>query len=362
MKYLNKIAASLLTGLMGVSMLALTGCEGAELYSVNSPDWLDSAIDSIANAKGDSNEDVYTVGNTDYSSGWWADFSNYYVIPDGAKWTETFTLHINPSAEYAYKNFALLITNDVERSGTGYTEYGAIRFDTDLSQTRNSEWGTYIDRSAIDCNLDITDDADVASLQKLAGEVTLTVDRSPEDQFIVTITNGTVTKTYTQTTALTNLNTDATNENIRCFICVEGSYIDFKTCDIEQIRTTKTPDQQPMNMVLNSVPKKVLVGTSLTDAMANVTATVTYSDGGVRSVPASSLNFVSVPDFEYTGEKTIVAIYNKTFKDANADSPIAAQATVNVVESLSDYTCVGNPDNTTAFWGAHSENVYIAPN
>lgn len=355
MKYLNKLTFAFLAAFSALT--AMTSCEGSDMYTVGSPDWLQEKIDSIAAANKDRNDDIYQIGATDYSSGWWADFSHYYIIPDGAKWTETFNLHINPAATNTYKNFALILTNDVERGGDGYKEYGAIRFDTQPSG--NSEWGT-IDRSCIESNLVFETDTD-PGIELLGGLVTLVVDRSPENAFNVTMSNENVTKTYKLPRALDNLNADSSNENIRAFLVVEGSYIDFLTCNIDQIRTTKTPDQQPVSMVLNYVPKKVLVDTPLKTAFENVTATVTYSDGGERIIPASSLTFVSAPDFETLGEKTIVAIYNKTYKDQNADQPITATVTTKVVETLSDYVCVGNPDKTTGFWGAHSENVYIAP-
>ena len=64
-------------------MLSLTSCEGGDLYGVNSPDWRQAMIDSIAEAnkgKGEIiieglEEDVYTIGATDFSTGWWAQFS-----------------------------------------------------------------------------------------------------------------------------------------------------------------------------------------------------------------------------------------------------------------------------------------------
>lgn len=81
------------------------------------------------------NEDVYTVGNTDFSSGFWTSFSKYYVVQDNQKWNAVFNLNINPSATNTYKNFTLVITNDVDRGGTGYTEYGAIRLITSQAVT-----------------------------------------------------------------------------------------------------------------------------------------------------------------------------------------------------------------------------------
>lgn len=57
--------------------------------------------------------------------------------------------------------------------------------------------------------------------------MTLVVDRTSPEAFNVIMTNGVVTKTYKQPTALVNLNADQTNTNIRCFLVAEGSYIDF---------------------------------------------------------------------------------------------------------------------------------------
>jgi len=136
MKYINKIASVMCSAALG--LLVLTGCEGGELYNVNDPDWRTAKIDSINNSNNSSSEeeelvgmkdDVYTIGNTDYTSGWWSSFSKYYVIEDGVKWNAVFKLNINPDDNTYYKNFALVITNDVDRGGDGYTEYGAFRYD-----------------------------------------------------------------------------------------------------------------------------------------------------------------------------------------------------------------------------------------
>ena len=160
MKYLNKIAA-LCCGLLIVvsSLTGLTSCEGGDLYNVDSPDWLSQKVDSIKNAKGNGDpddiegleEDVYTIGATDFSSGWWAVFSKYYQIPEGGVWNAVFNLNINPNASNTYKNFALIITNDEDRGAANYKEYGAIRYDNQPSG--NSEWGDYIDRSLVESTL-----------------------------------------------------------------------------------------------------------------------------------------------------------------------------------------------------------------
>lgn len=362
MKYLNKLLTVLCSAVLG--LIILTGCEGADLYTVNSPNWLNQKIDSIAEAKAGEVGPLYTFGQTDFSSGWWADFSKYYVIPEGEIWEATFNLHINPSATNTYKNFVLIICNDAERGGRTYKEYGAIRYDNQPSG--NSEWGDYIDRSLVESTLTFETDTD-AGVDKLGGMVTLTVDRS-NGGLIVTITNGVVTKTYTQTSPLENLNADATNTNIRCFLVVEGSYIDFWTTNIDAF--DENAEHQPLSMELSGVPSEVLVGTTLEEAMANVTAYVSFEDGVSKNVNAEELQFEAIPDMNEVGQKTLVVVYNKTFKGENAAKPVIAVKTFSVVNELSAFTetvVVPNPhilgleDNSSGWWSAHTDNIKVEP-
>ena len=353
MKHLNKLASVFCMAAMGLT--ALTGCEGSDMYSVNSPDWLSEKIDSIEKSKVSTeevlvgmNEDVYTVGNTDFSSGFWTSFSKYYVVQDNQKWNAVFNLNINPSATNTYKNFALIITNDVDRGGTGYTEYGAIRFDNQPSG--NSEWGDHIDRSCVQSNLTFETDTD-KGVDKLGGKVTLTVDRSRVDTFMVKITNGTVTKTYIQPSKIANLNADESNTNIRCFLVPEGSFIDFQQSNVEPIGGyTSAQDKAPVSMVLNNVPAEVDKGTTLEEAMQNVSATVTFEEGVTKVIPASELLFSAINDMDEVGEKTLIAIYNKTFKGENAATPIVANAKFNVVAGIKTITVTQAPTRTNYYY------------
>ena len=353
MKHLNKLASVFCVAAMGLT--ALTGCEGSDMFSVNSPDWLSEKIDSIEKSKGSTeevlvgmNEDVYTVGNTDFSSGFWSSFSKYYVVQDNQKWNAVFNLNINPSATNTYKNFALIITNDVDRGGTGYTEYGAIRFDNQPSG--NSEWGDHIDRSCVQSNLTFETDTD-KGVDKLGGKVTLTVDRSRVDTFMVKITNGTVTKTYIQPSKIANLNADESNTNIRCFLVPEGSFIDFQQSNVEPIGGyTSAQDKAPVSMVLNNVPAEVDKGTTLEEAMQNVSATVTFEEGVTKVIPASELLFSAINDMDEVGEKTLIAIYNKTFKGENAATPIVANAKFNVVAGIKTITVTQAPTRTNYYY------------
>ena len=337
MKRLNKLAAVFCVAAM--TLTAMTGCEGSDMFSVNSPDWLSEKIDSIEKANQSTeevlvgmNEDVYTVGNTDFSSGFWTSFSKYYVVQDNQKWNAVFNLNINPSATNTYKNFALVITNDVDRGGTGYTEYGAIRFDNQPSG--NSEWGDHIDRSCVQSNLTFETDKD-KGVDKLGGKVTLTVDRSRVDTFMVKITNGTVTKTYILPSKIANLNADESNTNIRCFLVPEGSYIDFMQSNVEPIGGyTSAQDKAPVSMVLNNVPAEVDENTPLEKAMENVSATVTFEEGITKVIPAKELYFSAINDMDVSGTKNLIVIYNKTFKGENASTPIVAQKTFEVVPAI----------------------------
>ena len=361
MIHLNKIATALCAAALG--MLTLTSCEGGDLYSVDSPDWLSARADSIAQAKAANQtddviegleEDVYTVGAADYTTGWWAAFSKYYQIPEGQKWIAQFNLSINPNATNTYKNFALIITNDEDRGAGDYKEYGAIRYD--YQPSGNSEWGDYIDRSLATSTLEFATDTD-GGVDQLGGKVTLTIDRT-EGGLIVTMTNGTVTKTYTQKSPLTNLNADASNTTIRAFLVPEGSCINFIGSTIEPIGGfTSKEDKQPLSMTLNGVPKKVLQGVTLEDAFANVTATIQFEQEVSATVKASELTFQAVPDMYSLGKKTLVAAYAKTYKGEAANAPVIGTAEFEIVDKM--YKSVGSTDNSGAFWSDHSDAIKV---
>lgn len=262
-------------------------------------------------------EDVYTIGNTDFTSGWWSTFSKYYVVPDGEKWNAVFNLHINPTDNTYFKNYALVVTNDVDRGGTGYTEYGAIRFDaTSDSIAYNSQWGKLYFKYTTSTLL-LSPDASNAdpNVQSLGGKVTLTVDRTNENAFTIKMTNGVATKIYKQPYKEGNLNADANNTNIRCFLVPEGSYIDFLQTNIVPIGgLTSALDKNPVSMVLQDVPDQVNVGTPLEEAMIDVSAIVTFEEGVTKTVPAAELSISAIPDMEQPGVKTLVVIYNKTLR------------------------------------------------
>ena len=361
MFHLNKLSTAICGLTLG--LLSLSGCEGADTYDMNTPDWISEKIDSINAAKNagndetwtDLNEDVYSIGKTDFSTGFWQAFSKYYQIPAGQVWHAVFNLNINPDEKIYYKNFALVVTNDVDRGGEGYKEYGAFRYDfTNDSTKYNSQWGDYLWFKYASCNNPMSPDAenkDAANLQKLGGQVKLSVDRTNPDTFKIKITNGTVTKTLEEPYRLPNFNADASNDNIRCFLVPDGSYINFLSSNIKPIGGyTSAADKQPVSMVLNNIPDEVQLNANLDEAMAGVSATVTYEEGVTKEIPAAQLYFVSTPDLKTEGTKNLVVVYDKTFKGEAAAKPISATATFMVSDMPVSLSVTTNPTNRRYYY------------
>ena len=346
MKRLNKIASAFCAAALGV--LALTSCEGGDLYSVNAPDWIAEKVDSIKQANTPEElvgmmDDYYQIGESDFSAPFWT-LGKTYVVPAGTKWNAEFTLTVNPDNKY-YKNFYIVLN-----SGDMATEYGVIRFDNDPS--KNSEWGSHIDRSLVGGNFGNSsgdDDID-PSVQRMNGKITLTVDRA-DDGLYICFTNGTLTKTYTQKTPFPDAATSG--GDICCRIGVEGSVVQFLTTNIVPIGgCTSREDKQPVSMVLNNVPSEIQQGVALEEAMKGVTAMVTYEQDVIKEVTADQLVFNSIPDISEPGKKTLVVMYAKTTNGAAANKPIMASAEFEVVppiEKMTSLVLKSAPKRTTYY-------------
>ena len=332
MKHLNKIASAFCAAALG--MLALTSCEGGDLYKMDAPDWISAKVDSIKQANTPEElvgmmDDYYTIGNTDFTAPMWT-FGKTYVIPAGEKWNAEFTLTVNPDNKY-FKNFYIefyapnLVPLD-----------GVIRFDNDPS--KNSEWGTLIDRSKINATFSNSsgDDEIDPSVQKFNGKITITLDRK-DGGIYLEMRNGDLIKTYTQETPFPSA--EASSEDLWCRIGLEGSFIQFLTTNIEPIGgCTSKEDKQPLSMVLNNVPSEIQQGVDLTEAMKGVTAMVTYEQDVIKEVTADQLVFNSIPDLADPGKKTLVVMYAKTTNGAAAAKPIMASAEFEVVPSADKMT------------------------
>ena len=238
----------------------------------------------------DLKDDVYTVGESDFSTEFYTQFSKYYQIPQGGKWVSKFKLNLNPNDNRIYKNFVLLITNDEDRGAGQDKEYGAFRYDAVADSTRtNSQWGTsYVfpfQYTTSTLYLEPDENEMDPNVQKLGGLVTLTVDRSQADAFVITMSNEQgVVKTYRQPYVLPNFNNDSTNTNIRCFITVENSQLEFKGSNIEPIGGYSAP-------VATVEPYAVLKGDTLLtfyyDDQKSVRNGISFYDGTDVNWPSS---------------------------------------------------------------------------
>ena len=329
MKHLNKIASAFCAAALG--MLALTSCEGGDLYKMDAPDWIAEKVDSIKQANTPEElvgmmDDYYPIGETDFTASFWT-LGKTYVVPAGKKWNAEFTLTVNPDNKY-YKNFYIVLN-----SADMGTEYGVIRFDNDPS--KNSEWGSHIDRSLVVANFGNasgTDDID-PSVQNMNGKITLTVERQ-DGGIYINFTNGTLSKSYIQNTPFPDAAT------ICCRIGVEGSFVQFLTTNIEPIGgCTSKEDKQPVSMLLKNVPSEIQQGIALEEAMKKVTAVVTYEQDVIKEVTADQLVFNSIPDISDPGKKTLVVMYAKTTNGAAAAKPIMASAEIEVSD-VKDRTLV----------------------
>lgn len=332
MKHLNKIASAFCAAALG--MLALTSCEGGDLYKMDAPDWIAEKVDSIKQANTPEElvgmmDDYYPIGETDFTASFWT-LGKTYVVPAGKKWNAEFTLTVNPDNKY-YKNFYIVLN-----SADMGTEYGVIRFDNDPS--KNSEWGSHIDRSLVVANFGNasgTDDID-PSVQNMNGKITLTVERQ-DGGIYINFTNGTLSKSYIQNTPFPDAATSS--QDICCRIGVEGSFVQFLTTNIEPIGgCTSKEDKQPVSMLLKNVPSEIQQGVALEEAMKNVTAVVTYEQDVIKEVTADQLVFNSIPDISDPGKKTLVVMYAKTTNGAAAAKPIMASAEIEVVPSADKMT------------------------
>lgn len=347
MKHLNKIASAFCAAALG--MLALTSCEGGELYKVDAPDWISAKVDSIKKANTPEElvgmmDDYYPIGETDFSAPFWT-LGKTYVVPAGTKWNAEFTLTVNPDNKY-YKNFYIVLN-----SADMGTEYGVIRFDNDPS--KNSEWGSHIDRSLVVANFGNssgTDDID-PSVQNMNGKITLTVERQ-DGGIYINFTNGTLSKSYIQNTPFPDAAT--AGQDICCRIGVEGSFVQFLTTNVEPIGgCTSKEDKQPVSMLLKNVPSEIQQGIALEEAMKNVSAIVTYEQDVIKEVTADQLVFNSIPDIADPGKKTLVVMYAKTTNGAAANKPIMASAEFEVIPSADKMTSLvlkSAPKRTTYYY------------
>lgn len=346
MRHLNKLATTFCAAVLG--LLALTACEGGDLYNVNAPGWLQGKIDSIANnSEGPSYIDVIpnpaTLGAVDNTTAWWSVFTDDVKAEPGETYQIKFT---NYGGASNWNNFVIILRNGVASGEEGYYEYGILRSD---NWCWNSQYTDGADSDNWCVKKMESSERDWATWLKAMNlaQCVATINNKGDGTVDVEIVmNGSDGKTYKQSYLGIPVNAD----DLYFSFTVDNSHVVFG-------EPVKIDDSEPVSIELNGVPKKVLLGTTMEEAFQNVSATVKFKNELTKTVNADELQIEAIPDMNSQGTKTLIAVYNKTYLGENCTTPLIARADFQVVDKM--YKSVGATDNSGAFWSAHSDAVKV---
>ena len=327
MKHISKLASVFCTA--ALAMTTLTGCEGSDIFGVNSPDWLSEKINDIANAnKGDAPKISPTIlGKTDCTAEWWESHLDQDIkIESNKVYTTTFTNY--SSLANNYNNYVVVLRK------ADKTEYCCLRSD-------DYGWGD----SYASCTHSNTASDDWASwlAQMNGAKVTVTVTNYGDNTCDV-VADVVGTEGMVSQQKYTGIPVES--GNLYLDFTVDHCYYVF---DKEEMDVTDAVDQQPVSMQLVNVPEEVNLGSELSDFTSQIKAQVTYDGGTVKDVASSDLSFMVVPDFNTLGEKYIVATLNKTLLNKQADKTINASAKFKVVDTPVKVELVSKPKHTNYY-------------
>lgn len=342
-----------------MATLGLASCEQEE-YTINAPDDLQERIDSIAAAKAaeDTGDTTYldlsitTVGETDFSSGWWTVFSDYFTVPAGELLHLEFENVSNcASSGNNYENWVLIVSNaTADRDADEYAEYFALRSDAyGWNGTMSSENSDYTYNSALLSNdyPDTDGDGDVWNDFRNTmsdASVTINVDHSATGKVYITATavgsDGiSITETYNQPVSAT--------DDIVAFLTTEESYLLIKKAYLIPSQVTAVIDYDPVLITVEGTPTALELGDE--NFWGDGIATVTYADGSYAEVDTADVSF-TVPDLTTVGEKTVIVSYNKTAEGEVSDQIVATTYTIDVTLPVTSLEVTTLPTITTYYF------------
>lgn len=348
---MNNIQKGLLTLMVaGIASASFVGCDEDDTFDINSPDWLSSRIDSIADAKANQVAgDTVKVelssaeyGEKDNSSAWWTDFSDAVAIPSGKMLTFEFDNY--GSGANNWNNWNLCVANSGNREGDSYAEYFVLRSDMygwggDLEKNG----GYAYDAANISSNYaDVAAEAGAEDMwaffrEKIEGShVVMKIQHVAAGYCYVTATmtakDGTVLiEEYRQTCSPA--------DDIYAFLVCDGSHFEKMSAYITPAEIVIT-ESNPARLELANTPAFLTLGD--TAYHTGVTAKVYFEDGTSADVDTLDLSFVA-PDLSTVGTKTVTVIYNKTSR-GNYCAPVYASYTLAVTDfrsiraEVADYT------------------------
>ena len=301
------------------------------MFSVNGPDWLSEKIDSIANSNKGTAPTISptTLGATDNSDAWWTSHLDADIkIESNKSYSTTFTNYT--SGANNYNNYVVVLRK------ADKTEYAVMRSDDYC-------WGDAVGGNGgplITHSNSASDDWGAWLAQMNGAKVTVTVTNYGDNTAdVVAEVTGTEGLTSTQK----YLGIPVESADLYLDFTTDGCHYVFDKAEMD---VADLKDQQPESMELINVPAEVDKGTSVKDFTSTLKAKVTYSDGAIKDVDASDLEFVVVPDMETVGEKYVVATLKKTLLGKTADKTISANAKFSVVAGIKSITITKAPEHT----------------
>ena len=336
---MNNIQKGLLTLMVtGIASASFVGCDEDDTFDINSPDWLSSRIDSIADAKANIVEsDTVTVelnatdaGAKDYSTAWWKEFSDAVAIPSGKMLTFEFDNY--GSGANNWNNWNLCVaTNGTRDEEKGYREYFCLRSDMYGWGGTMADDGYVYDAANISSNY--AEKAAEAGVEDMWAYFRDKMQGAHTVMKIQHVSAGycyvTATMTATDGTVLVEeyFQTCSPADDIYAFLVCDASYFD----NIEAYLTASEiviTESNPARLELANCPAFITLGD--TAYHTGVTAKVYFEDGTSAEVDTLDLSFVA-PDLSTTGEKTVTVIYNKTSR-GNYSQPVYASYTIAVTD------------------------------
>ena len=332
-----KIKSLILKALAAAAFVASVSvsCSEISFIDINPPADLQSKIDSIQALKDAMNTGdkttidiaVAEVGAKDYTSAWWVDFSQYFVVPQGKCLTVKFINH-NGTLDGTgtgnnWSNWNMCVASG-ERDSDGYTEFFVLR--SDAYGWGNGDYNGAmigIDYPDTDGDGDIWNDfkrhLDGASVEMqidyaTAGTVFLTATHTSVDGVVLT-------ETYEQ---------PVTGPSVTAFLIADGSFMEVKEAYLEPSKILEIPDEMATSITVTGTPAAIEVGS--TDFWGNGVATVTFADGATAVADTADITFV-VPDLSTVGTKTIIYSYSKT-KQGNYGKAVAGTYTLEVTNPI----------------------------
>ena len=310
-------------------------CSEISFIDINPPADLQHKIDSIAEAKkqnqtGDKETidiAVSEVGAKDYTSGWWVDFSQYFVVPQGKCLTIKFINHNGTLAGTGtgnnWSNWNICVASG-ERDSDGYAEFFVLRSDA-------YGWGNGDYNSAM-IGIDYPDtdgDGDIWNDFKRhldGAEVEMTIDYATAGTVFLTAVHTSadglvLTETYEQ---------PVSGISVTAFLIADGSFMEMKEAYLEPSKILEIPDEMAASITVAGTPTAIEVGSE--DFWGNGVATVTFADGSTAVADTADITFV-VPDLSTVGMKTILYSYSKT-KQGNYGKAVAGTYTLEVTNPI----------------------------